>query len=665
MAITVKHSNFFNGGRALIKRLAYFAFLFYLFLPIINYAQSKDDKVCLECHGERTFTTTRNGKEISLFINGKSFAGSVHEEISCTGCHDDVNPNDLPHAEKLKKVVCANCHDKIAEQYNRSLHGVARAKGVTLAPTCVTCHSEHEILSPKNPKSKTFVMNIPGLCGSCHKEGTQVSKILTSTTTQTSIYENYSESIHGDGLYKRGLTVTAVCTSCHTAHDILPHTNPESTINRNNVSKTCMKCHTQIESVHQKIINGQLWEKQPNKIPVCIECHQPHKVRRVFYEDSLPNEMCMKCHSNKNLTKVENGKTVSLYVDIEHFKNSVHQNNSCVKCHTNVNPQSNPVCKNSGKVDCSICHQAQVEDYKVSIHGQKHFSGDKNAPYCTDCHTSHNVQSKNSQTSPTFSRNVPELCGNCHREGKNIATALDESHKGIVANYKESIHGKGLLQSGLLVTATCVDCHSSHKELPKNDPNSTVNPKNIGKTCAKCHLGVYEAFRKSIHSPEIAKTDKRLPVCNDCHFSHEINRVDLQDFRQSIVQQCGQCHQDVTETYFETFHGKVTKLGNTGAAKCFDCHGSHNILPASDINSTLNRKNIIQTCQKCHPNSNRKFVGYLTHATHHDRAKYPFLFFTYTFMVILLIGTFSFFGLHTLFWFIRLMKDKIKNKNKS
>ncbi len=576
-----------------------------------------------------------------------------------------MNPNDLPHAEKLKKVVCANCHDKIAEQYNRSLHGVARAKGVTLAPTCVTCHSEHEILSPKNPKSKTFVMNIPGLCGSCHKEGTQVSKILTSTTTQTSIYENYSESIHGDGLYKRGLTVTAVCTSCHTAHDILPHTNPESTINRNNVSKTCMKCHTQIESVHQKIINGQLWEKQPNKIPVCIECHQPHKVRRVFYEDSLPNEMCMKCHSNKNLTKVENGKTVSLYVDIEHFKNSVHQNNSCVKCHTNVNPQSNPVCKNSGKVDCSICHQAQVEDYKVSIHGQKHFSGDKNAPYCTDCHTSHNVQSKNSQTSPTFSRNVPELCGNCHREGKNIATALDESHKGIVANYKESIHGKGLLQSGLLVTATCVDCHSSHKELPKNDPNSTVNPKNIGKTCAKCHLGVYEAFRKSIHSPEIAKTDKRLPVCNDCHFSHEINRVDLQDFRQSIVQQCGQCHQDVTETYFETFHGKVTKLGNTGAAKCFDCHGSHNILPASDINSTLNRKNIIQTCQKCHPNSNRKFVGYLTHATHHDRAKYPFLFFTYTFMVILLIGTFSFFGLHTLFWFIRLMKDKIKNKNKS
>ncbi len=68
MAITVKHSNFFNGGRALIKRLAYFAFLFYLFLPIINYAQSKDDKVCLECHGDRTFTTTRDGKVVSSLL---------------------------------------------------------------------------------------------------------------------------------------------------------------------------------------------------------------------------------------------------------------------------------------------------------------------------------------------------------------------------------------------------------------------------------------------------------------------------------------------------------------------------------------------------------------------------------------------------------------------
>ena len=252
-------------------------------------------------------------------------------------------------------------------------------------------------------------------------------------------------------------------------------------------------------------------------------------------------------------------------------------------------------------------------------------------------------------------------------EGMNIAKAIDEYNRGIVVSYKESIHGKGLLHSGLMVTATCVNCHSSHRELPANDPLSTVNDKNIATTCAQCHLGVYEQFKTSVHSPEVTKTDKKLPVCKDCHLSHEINRVDLKDFRQNIIHQCGQCHEDVAETYFETFHGKVSKLGSTGAARCYDCHGSHNILPTENPKSTLSRANIVQTCQKCHPNSNRKFVGYLTHATHHNKDKYPYLFYTFWAMVTLLVGTFTFFGIHTILWFPRAMKErkKIKAKIKS
>ena len=38
---------------------------------------------------------------------------------------------------------------------------------------------------------------------------------------------------------------------------------------------------------------------------------------------------------------------------------------------------------------------------------------------------------------------------------------------------------------------------------------------------------------------------------------------------------CGECHHDVTHSYFETYHGKVTQLCSEGAAKCYDCHGSH------------------------------------------------------------------------------------------
>ena len=51
-----------------------------------------------------------------------------------------------------------------------------------------------------------------------------------ATSRRPNILGNYMDSIHGEGLFKQGLTVTAVCTSCHTAHFVLPHTDPRSSI---------------------------------------------------------------------------------------------------------------------------------------------------------------------------------------------------------------------------------------------------------------------------------------------------------------------------------------------------------------------------------------------------------------------------------------------------
>jgi cytochrome b subunit of formate dehydrogenase len=51
-----------------------------------------------------------------------------------------------------------------------------------------------------------------------------------------------------------------------------------------------------------------------------------------------------------------------------------------------------------------------------------------------------------------------------------------------------------------------------------------------------------------------------------------------------------------------------------------------------------------------------RFTGYLTHATHHDPEKYPFLFWTFWGMTALLIGTLSFATLHTLLWLWRLIR---------
>lgn len=627
--------------------------------PQLTDLQAQEDAECLECHDDTDLTAERDGKEISLHVNGKSFQRSIHGENECISCHVDAAVDEFPHEDDLEAVDCSSCHDDAVAQFEASLHGDALRHKKYLAPDCATCHGTHDILPASDEASKTYVMNIPRLCGSCHKEGTPVSRLRT--VSERHVLEDYSQSIHGDGLFRRGLIVTAVCTNCHTSHAILPHEDDNSSINRRNIADTCMQCHAQIEKVHRKVIRGELWEKEPHELPICVDCHQPHQVRRVFYEESFPDSRCMACHSDTALTMQKDSVAVSLYVDQESARNSVHSNQPCFKCHTNVSETQKPICRDSGRVDCSMCHAEEVQDYGTSFHSAEHAQGNEVAPYCTDCHGIHDMQAKDDLDSPIFARNIPDLCGKCHREGQKAALTYTGNEHEIVENYSMSIHGKGLLQSGLTVTATCVDCHTAHRELPADAPASTVNPGNIAGTCSQCHLGIYEAFKTSIHSPDVTKTDKALPVCNDCHLSHTIKRVDVDHFRQGILDQCGKCHVDVAETYFETFHGKVSKLGAIKTAKCYDCHGAHNILPISDPKSTLSRANIVETCKSCHPQSNRKFVGYLTHATHHNKSRYPYLYYTFWAMTGLLLSTFAFFGLHTILWLPRAVYERRKH----
>jgi hypothetical protein len=122
------------------------------------------------------------------------------------------------------------------------------------------------------------------------------------------------------------------------------------------------------------------------------------------------------------------------------------------------------------------------------------------------------------------------------------------------------------------------------------------------------------------------------------------------------MQQCGRCHEKIAATYFDTYHGKVSQLGYTKTAKCYDCHGSHDIMAVTDPRSHLSRDNVVGTCQKCHASATRRFAGYLTHATHHDPAKYPFLFWTFWGMTSLLVGTFFIGGVHTILWLPRALQ---------
>jgi len=251
-------------------------------------------KECLDCHdtGKRT---GRREAGVPPAFDAASLRASPHAEVECKSCHADLaNVKEFPHPEKLAPVDCGGCHTEEQAQYAASLHGRAKARGDKLAPGCKTCHGTHTERRVRLPGSPISTIQIPSFAASATKKARRFPRPARSrrpiswATTWT--------ASNGEGLYKKGLTVTAVCTSCHTAHHVLPHTDPQSSIAKQNIVKTCTQCHAQIETVHQKVIRGELWKKQPNMIPACVDCHEPHKIRQVFYPQGMSDQDCQRCH---------------------------------------------------------------------------------------------------------------------------------------------------------------------------------------------------------------------------------------------------------------------------------------------------------------------------------------------------------------------------------
>src|SRR5512146_2233033 len=80
-------------------------------LLLVSRALADDDNPCFACHGEKTFTTKRGNRTVSLYVDAKKFSSSVHGSLTCTGCHADLEGKELPHDVPLAKVECGRCHD--------------------------------------------------------------------------------------------------------------------------------------------------------------------------------------------------------------------------------------------------------------------------------------------------------------------------------------------------------------------------------------------------------------------------------------------------------------------------------------------------------------------------------------------------------------------------
>ena len=193
------------------------------------------EATCAACHGNEKLVQQAKlpgGNIGSLFhdsIHGKALAGAAQASApTCTNCHGahDIRKVD-DDASRVNRAripdTCGSCHTAIKAKWVQGQHGKLRHEGNLAAPGCTDCHSAHSIKRHDAPGFQTAVIE---QCGNCHAE----------------YLSSYRDTFHGQ-VTKLGFASVATCASCHSAHDILPASNPASTISPQNRIKTCRQCH--------------------------------------------------------------------------------------------------------------------------------------------------------------------------------------------------------------------------------------------------------------------------------------------------------------------------------------------------------------------------------------------------------------------------------------
>jgi cytochrome b subunit of formate dehydrogenase len=379
---------------------------------------------------------------------------------------------------------------------------------------------------------------------------------------------------------------------------------------------------------------------------------------------------CATCHTEPSLWDADKQK---LYISQESLESDVHWQKgvACSDCHGGDPASLNYAAAHAGftplgqvRQRCVVCHNDQRLGLLKGVHakaGEQDDRGRRLPLDCGQCHgtNAHAIFPAKDHRSPVFLNNQVRTCGSCHPEDRQT--------------YENTVHGKGLNESGLMVTAVCADCHGAHGIYYAADRRSTLHISNVAATCSKCHQFIEERLQKSVHGrggklgsateqPAEGGRIKRMPGCTDCHQGHHLLSSDLPEFRQLVASSCGNCHAEMSSHYALSMHSELTEQGYTAAANCADCHGSHDVLPVDDPSSRLAAgENRLHTCQKCHVHAVSNFADFDPHANFKDAARFPTLHADYDWIKFSLNFFFACFLLHAFLWFVRALVDRLQH----
>ncbi len=307
-------------------------------------------------------------------------------------------------------------------------------------------------------------------------------------------------------------------------------------------------------------------------------------------QPGVSDEYCLSCHNEPSTsTELPSGELLTLSVDRVTHRTSVHGRAgiACVQCHTETRefPHQGVTANSRREYTlqmnelCRRCHESNYEQTMDSTHQQAIDEGNLEAAVCTDCHGAHNVQEPGLPRSST-----PKMCERCHSKIYDL--------------YKGSVHGSALIGEGNPDVPTCTDCHGVHNlQGPMSDPGF--------------HL----------FSPQI---------CAQCHAD------------KALMEKYGISTQ-VFETYISDFHGTTVTIfeqtapdQETNKPVCIDCHGVHDMKEVNDPESHVMKGNLLETCQRCHPDATANFPDSWLGHYQPDLEKAPLVYFVKLFYAIVI-----------------------------
>lgn len=145
----------------------------------------------------------------------------------------------------------------------------------------------------------------------------------------------------------------------------------------------------------------------------------------------------------------------------------------------------------------------QLASYRVSGHGKRLALGDERVAVCLDCHGAHDVARADDPLGRTYFKNLPATCAACHSDTELMAEY--NLSPTVVREYRESVHGRNVLEAGDAGSPNCATCHGSHAAAP---PGFAA----VGHVCGQCHKQIEDNFLESVHG--------RVPImarCIGCH----------------------------------------------------------------------------------------------------------------------------------------------------